>query len=109
MKDEGYNKKEIQEAINKGKENLNNLMLKSVRRMQHFNQDLFVKPKAFDRWRMFVYYRKAFRYWLNWTNSRGEYCKGDLAMAFNKWKNLETKHKEVLSKMCKKDLEKKVN
>lgn len=30
-------------------------------------------------------------------------------MAFNKWKNLETKHKEVLSKMCKKDLEKKVN
>ena len=53
---------------------------------------------------MFVYYRKAFRYWLDFVNTRAEFTKGDLKHAFNKWKHMEARHKDVLSKMNRRDL-----
>ena len=83
-------------------------MLRAVRRLEHYNPELNPKPKAWDRWKLFVYYRKAFRYWLDFVNSRCEFGKGDLKAAFNKWKHMEDKHKTVLSRMCKNDLEKEV-
>ena len=91
MKDEGYTDKEIKESIAQGKKDLDNLMLRTVRRLQHFNKDLYCRPKYFDRWRMWVYYRKAFRYWLNFVNTRSEFVKGDLRMAFNRWKHMHGK------------------
>jgi hypothetical protein len=54
--------------------------------MQHYNEDLYVKPKAFDRWKKYVYYRKAFRYWATFVNGRGEFLKINLAKSFNRWK-----------------------
>ena len=79
-------------------------MDRAVRRLRHYNRDLYCKPKYFDRWRMFVYYRKAFRYWLDFVNTRAEFGKADLKHAFNKWKFMESKHKDVLGKMNRKDL-----
>ncbi len=55
--------------------------------MQHYNEELYPKPKAFDRWRQFVNLKKLFRYWLGYAAKRGEYVKSDLHYAFDKWKS----------------------
>lgn len=47
--------------------------------MMHYNDDEYVKPLAFDRWRKYIHYRKLFRYWLNYANRRVDYVKSDLA------------------------------
>jgi hypothetical protein len=49
--DEGYSPEDVQEAVKHGKICHNSLMLKSVRRMQHYNEELYTKPKMWDRWR----------------------------------------------------------
>jgi hypothetical protein len=46
------------------------LLLKAVKRMQHYNEELYVVPKAFDQWRQYAHMRKLFRYWLNFSNKR---------------------------------------
>jgi hypothetical protein len=51
MKNEGYSDKDIQIALNQGNGGHNTLLLKAIRRMQHFNEELNTKPKMFDRWR----------------------------------------------------------
>ena len=86
MREEGYSEEDIKEALSKGVKKQNGLMLKVIRRMQHYNQDLYTKPKMFDRWRQFVHMRKLFRYWLKFASNRGEYIKCDIALAFNRWK-----------------------
>ena len=55
-------------------------------RFQHFNKDLFTKPKIFDRWKQFVHARKLFKYWLNFVEKRSEPVKADMHFAFDKWK-----------------------
>ena len=82
-------------------------MLKGLRRMQHYNEELYVMPKAFDRWRQYVHMKKLFRYWLNYTNQRTQYIKSDMAAAFNKWKNYDIKQKETYKILPKRELDKK--
>jgi hypothetical protein len=65
-------------------------MLKVIRRMQHYNQESYTKPKMFDRWRQFVHLRKLFKYWLKFIGNRGEYIKCDIALAFDRWKKYGT-------------------
>lgn len=56
LRDEGYTPLEIQRvtvwASGRGRE----LIAKSIARMRHYTKtdDLYLKPKMFDRWRMFV-------------------------------------------------------
>lgn len=51
---EGYDEKEIEQGLKEELDRQGQLMLKSVRRIQHYNLQLYYKPKAFDRWRQFV-------------------------------------------------------
>jgi hypothetical protein len=61
MKQEGYAHSDIIQALKSGQTKQNGLILKSLSRMQHYNEDLYVKPKMFDRWREYVNLRKLFR------------------------------------------------
>jgi len=45
-------------------------MLKAIRRMQHFNSELYAKPKMFDTWRLYVYAKRLYRYWLQFVEKR---------------------------------------
>ena len=85
MTKEGYEEKDIEQVLknNRSRE----MMLKAVRRMQHYNEEGYVKPKCFDRWRLYVHLRKLFKYWLNYANHRGEFLKSDLYWAFSKWRH----------------------
>lgn len=48
MKEEGYGEREIQQALKGGVADKKGLLLKSIKRMQHYNDDKYVIPKAFD-------------------------------------------------------------
>jgi len=76
--------------------------------MQHYNEDLYVKPKAFDRWRQYVNMRKLFRYWLEYINNRSEYIKSDMAVAFDRWKHYHVKSRTTLERRDKNYLEQRV-
>lgn len=54
MQSEGYDNKQIEEALKKEKERQAQLMLKSVKRMQHYNEEQYTLPKMLDRWKQFV-------------------------------------------------------
>jgi len=51
MKKEGYEEKDIADALNTEKGRQSDLILKSVKRMQHYNNELYLMPKMFDRWK----------------------------------------------------------
>ena len=63
-------------------------MAKTVARMKHYTEenDAYLLPKMFDRWRMFVKIRKLVRHWMNYINNRQSHHKADLAVAFDRWK-----------------------
>lgn len=77
-------------------------MLKTVRRLQHFNKDLYYAPKYFDRWREFVQYKKAFRYWLSFVEKRSMLIKSDLHYVFDRWKKFHPSKKNELTLKSKK-------
>ena len=54
MKNEGYDEDDMGKALKEQDERKRHLMLKSIRRMQHFNSELYTKPKIFDRWRAYI-------------------------------------------------------
>lgn len=41
-------------------------MMRVIARLKHYKQgdDLYLKPKMFDRWKMLVKLRKLLRHWL---------------------------------------------
>ena len=46
--------------------------------MQHYNEERYVMPKMFDKWRQYVHMRKLFRYWLGFVEKRAKLVKSDL-------------------------------
>lgn len=56
--------------------------------MRHYTKegDLYLKPKMFDRWRMFVKQRKLIGYLLSNMENKLQPEKVDLSVAFNRWK-----------------------
>lgn len=64
--------------------------------MKHFNDDKFVIPWCFDRWKEWIKMRKQFKYYLNFLNKRCSFKHSDLSWAFNKWKTYEEKKKKNL-------------
>jgi hypothetical protein len=107
MRDEGYHEKEIEQVLKCGVVDKKGLILKAINRMKHYNDDLYVVPKAFDQWKRYIHMKKLFRYWLNYSNQRAQYIKSDLARAFDVWKHYDNKHKEVYTKLSKKALDQK--
>jgi hypothetical protein len=62
------------------------MILKVIRRFQHFNKDQYLKPKFFDKWREYINAKRRFRYWLNFVDKRSQVVKSDLHYAFDVWK-----------------------
>jgi hypothetical protein len=73
--------------------------------MQHYNEELYGKPKVFDRLKQFVHMRKLFKYWLGFASKRGEFIKSDLHWAFDQWKTYYPKQLDTLTKLNKKQLD----
>lgn len=63
-------------------------MEKTICRMFCYNDDLYILPWSFDRWREWVNMRKLYRYWLDYLNKRASMMISDKAHAFHKWKHL---------------------
>ena len=94
---EGYDDSEIARALTGHSSQQKSLMLKVIRRFQHFNSLLYTKPKMFDRWREYVHARKLFKYWLRFVEKRSEPIKADLHIAFDKWKRMHPSQKQNLT------------
>ena len=71
--------------------------MKAIRRFQHFNLQLYTKPKMFDRWRQYVHARRLFKYWLKFVDKRSEPVRADLHFAFDKWKSMHPGQKQDLT------------
>mmetsp|Transcript_8816 Transcript_8816/g.8151 ORF Transcript_8816/g.8151 Transcript_8816/m.8151 type:complete len:167 (+) Transcript_8816:1267-1767(+) len=108
MAEQGYSEQERDLALKKGQEKQFHQLLKGVRRFEHYNKDLFTKPKLFDQWKQFVHLRKLFRYWLGFATNRGDYGVCDLAVSFDRWKHYDPHSKEVLKRLTKEQLDKRV-
>jgi hypothetical protein len=56
--------------------------------MKHYTEedDLYLKPKMFDRWKLYVSMRKLIRYHLTNMSNKLKPIKSDLSIAFNRWK-----------------------
>lgn len=108
MSKEGFDEKEIQQALKDEKARQGTLMLKSVCRMQHYNEELYTLPKMLDRWKAYIHMRKLYRYWLGFANKRGEFIKSDLHYSFDKWKNYYPKQYLELRKNSKRTLDKRM-
>lgn len=74
--------------------------------MQHYNEDLYVLPKMFDRWRAYVHMRKLYRYWLQFAEKRRQLIKSDLHYCFDRWKRFHPVKHQHLTVKNKKDLNK---
>ena len=65
--------------------------------MKHFNEEGYVKPKMFDRWRMYVQMRRLVKYLLLSTENKLLPVKSDLTIAFYKWKTKFTASNKALN------------
>ena len=106
LKVEGYDEQDVALAFNKGSKKQNQLILKTISRLQHFNKEMYYVPKFFDRWREFIQYKKAFRYWLQFVEKRSQLIKSDLHYVFDRWKRFHPNKKTELSVKSKVQLSK---
>jgi hypothetical protein len=69
--------------------------------MKHYNEELYVVPKMFDRWRMYVKMRKMMLHWMHYIGNRQQPVRSDLAVAFDRWKYSHGKAENLLSRRPK--------
>lgn len=79
---EGYSQEDVHRLEGHGEKRALHLMGKAKKRLEHYNEDSYPLPKAFDRWRKYVALKKTMRYYLQFAANRSEYLKADLASAF---------------------------
>jgi len=73
--------------------------------MKHYNEELYVVPKMFDRWKLFVKMRKLAKHWMEYIGNRQQNVKADLAVAFDRWKYAHGRAENALSRRNKDYLE----
>ena len=87
MHDEGYEKHEVDDEANKADKRSLELMARAIARWKHGEEnDKYLLPKMFDRWRQFVKMRKLVGFILRNMENRLQPCKADMSYAFNLWK-----------------------
>jgi len=69
--------------------------------MQHYNEEKYVIPKMFDRWRLYVKMRKMMLHWMHYIGNRQQPVRSDLAVAFDRWKYAHGKAQSLLSRRPK--------
>ena len=79
-----------------------------MQRFRNADEDTYVMPKMFDKWKNYVHTKKLFRYWLGFAFKRGENGRADIAIAFDRWKNYDIKQKRMLSSMNRYNIEKRM-
>ena len=74
-------------------------MSRAVARINHntLKDNKYLKPKMFDRWKMWVKIRKLVRYILQNTENKLQPRKADIQSAFNRWKYLVGDSKQTVS------------
>lgn len=96
MKNEGYDEEDTGKALSQHDQHKRYLMLKAVKRMQHFNSEMYAKPKMFDIWKRYVQVKRLYRYWLQFVEKRAKIVKSDLHYVFDKWKRFHpVRHNEL--------------
>ena len=89
----GFTLKDIFTTVSKGEERVERLQLQSLYQINSHSMqdDNYLKPRVLQRWKIWVKYRKAMRYWLkyceNFINCQQTSDKEDKFKAFQKWKN----------------------
>ena len=89
MNDEGFEKHQIEDETESAKQKSNELIARAVARWKCANvdeDDSYLLPKMFDRWREFVRLRKLVGWILSNMENRLQPTKADMSYAFNKWK-----------------------
>lgn len=106
LRDQAYTPSEVSDISDWAKGRTRELLARSVARLQHYSKstDLYLKPKMFDRWKMFVKIRKLVRYLLRNMENKLHPVRADQSIAFNRWKYdknhlLVGKDRAVLVKM----------
>lgn len=99
MKDQGYTKHEIDQATELSKECATTLLRRSVARMNHYTEreELYLKPKMFDRWCLYIKMKRLVRYLLKNMENKLVPVKSDLGIAFNRWKVKTEESNKILS------------
>lgn len=66
MDQQGYTSKEIEVISDKCKDRSKELIARAVARMKayHTEDDAYLLPKMFDRWRTFIKIRKLVKHWM---------------------------------------------
>ena len=82
--DQGYTKHEVDEVTQWAKGRSKELLARSVARLTILDKedDAYLKPKMFDRWKQFVKMRKLIRYLLNNMENSLQASKADKHRAF---------------------------
>lgn len=96
MRDNGYTEKEKDELASRAKEYSRNLMSKTIARLRHVAGDSYLKPKMFDRWKMYIQLRKLMRYILRNVENKLHPVRADLSVAFNRWKYDNVRKTQIL-------------
>ena len=99
MKEQAYTPIEIEKACQISDNRSKELLARSIARIQHntFKEDKYLKPKMFDRWKMWVKIRKLVRYILTNTENKLQPRKADLQIAFNRWKFIVGDWRQIIS------------
>ena len=100
MDKEGFTQNEIDEVADKAQDKGLDLIARAVGRWKHYtyDDDKYLIPKMFDRWRQWVAFRKILRHWLDYIGNRQNHVKADLSHAFNKWKFMASDETKELQK-----------
>ena len=87
MQHEGFDPKQVEDEMERANKKSNELLARSIARWQKgVEDDAYLMPKMFDRWKYFVKMRKLVRWTLNNMENRLTPVKADMSWAFNKWK-----------------------
>lgn len=82
------------------------MLSRSVARIKHYTEkdDIYLKPKMFDRWRFYVKMRKLVRYLLRSIENKLTPVKSDLEVAFGRWKARHENSNQILNGLEKAQL-----
>lgn len=94
--EDGIEPREVQRVIDENKQKSIQTIEKAICRLFCYNEELYLLPKTLDRWKKWVHYRKAFRYWLNHLNRQLDLRASAKYQAFRQWKLVDAKMAQTL-------------
>ena len=80
MASEGFTQNEIDDIADRAKGKSLELLAKAVGRWKHYTyeDDKYVIPKMFERWRQWIAMRKIVKHWLSYIGNKQHHVRADL-------------------------------